>query len=89
MADVSPLLPSYPKGREEGSMRFQGSGNVGKLVAHDPSNALWQSQLATSYGVEAIGLLGQGQSDAALTSFRKACAIQEKLVAEARVIRKD
>jgi tetratricopeptide (TPR) repeat protein len=54
-----------------------------KLVARDPSNALWQSQLATSYGVEAIGLLGQGQSDAALTSFRKAYAIQEKLVAEA------
>jgi tetratricopeptide (TPR) repeat protein len=54
-----------------------------KLVARDPSNALWQSQLATSYGVEATGLLGQGQLDAALTSFRKAYAIQEKLVAEA------
>jgi len=54
-----------------------------KLVASDPSNALWQSQLATSYGVEAIGLLEQGQSDAALTSFRKAYAIQEKLVTEA------
>jgi len=54
-----------------------------KLVARDPSNALWQSQLATSYGVEALGLLGRGQSDAALTSFRKAYAIQEKLVAEA------
>jgi tetratricopeptide (TPR) repeat protein len=54
-----------------------------KLVARDPSNALWQSQLATSYGVEAAGLLGQGQSDAALTGFRRAYAIQEKLVAEA------
>jgi tetratricopeptide (TPR) repeat protein len=54
-----------------------------KLTARDPSNALWQSQLATSYGVEAIGLLGQGQSDAALASYRKAYAIQENLVAEA------
>ena len=54
-----------------------------KLVARDPSNALWQSQLAISYGFEATDLLGQGQSDAALTSFRKAYAIQEKLVAEA------
>src|SRR5919108_4564300 len=25
------------------------------LVARDPSNALWQSQLANSYGVEALG----------------------------------
>ena len=54
-----------------------------KLVARDPANALWQSQLATSYGVEAIVLLGQGQSDAALTSYRKAYAIHEKLTAEA------
>ena len=54
-----------------------------KLVARDPSNALWQSQLATSYSVEATGLLGQGRLDAALTSYRKAYAILEKLVAEA------
>ena len=54
-----------------------------KLVARDSSNALWQSQLATSYSVEATGLLGQGRLDAALTSYRKAYAILEKLVAEA------
>ena len=54
-----------------------------KLVARDSSNALWQSQLATSYSVEATGLLGQGRLDGALTSYRKAYAILEKLVAEA------
>ena len=54
-----------------------------KLVARDSSNALWQSQLATSYSVEATGLLGQGRLDGALTSYRKAYAILEKLVTEA------
>ncbi len=59
-----------------------------KLVARDPSNALWQSQLAISYGVEATDLLGQGQSDAALTSFRKAYAIQKSSLQKLRMIRK-
>src|SRR4030095_1938790 len=54
-----------------------------KLVARDPSNALWQSQLAVSYALEATDLLEQGQLDTALSGFRKAYAIQEKLVAEA------
>jgi tetratricopeptide (TPR) repeat protein len=54
-----------------------------KLVARDPSNALWQSQLAVSYALEATDLLEQGQLDAALSGFRKAYAIQEKRVAEA------
>jgi tetratricopeptide (TPR) repeat protein len=54
-----------------------------KLVARDPSNALWQSQLAVSYALEATDLLEQRQLDAALSGFRKAYAIQEKLVAEA------
>jgi tetratricopeptide (TPR) repeat protein len=54
-----------------------------KLVARDPSNALWQSQLAVSYALEATDLLEQRQLDAALSGFRKAYAILEKLVAEA------
>src|SRR4029077_9047624 len=52
------------------------------LVARDPSNALWQSQLAAGYDSEA-SLLGQGQFDAALSAYRKAYAIREKLVAQA------
>ena len=53
------------------------------LVARDPSNAQWQSQLAAGYDSEALGLSGQGQFDAALSAYRKAYAIREKLVAQA------
>ena len=54
-----------------------------KLVARDPSNALWQTQLAAGYDVDALGLFRQGQLDAALSAYRKAYAIREKLVAQA------
>jgi tetratricopeptide (TPR) repeat protein len=54
-----------------------------KLVARDPSNARWQSQLAISYNTEATRLYGQEQFDAALSEYRKANAIREKLVAQA------
>jgi tetratricopeptide (TPR) repeat protein len=54
-----------------------------KLVARDPSNALWQSQLAVGYDLEATDLLGEGKFDMALSGYRRAYAIREKLVAEA------
>jgi tetratricopeptide (TPR) repeat protein len=54
-----------------------------KLVARDPSNALWQSQLAAGYDIEALSSFRQGQFDATLSDYRKAYAIREKLVAQA------
>jgi tetratricopeptide (TPR) repeat protein len=54
-----------------------------KLVARDPSNARWQSQLAICYDTEATRLYGQQQFDAALSEYHKAYAIREKLVAQA------
>jgi len=54
-----------------------------KLVARNPSNALWQSQLAVGYDLEATDLLAEGKFDMALSGYRKAYAIREKLVAEA------
>jgi tetratricopeptide (TPR) repeat protein len=53
-----------------------------KLVARDPSNARWQSQLAICYDTEATRLYGQEQFDAALSEYRRANAIREKLVAQ-------
>jgi len=54
-----------------------------KLVARDPSNARWQSQLAISYDTEATRLYAHEQFDAALSEYRNANAIREKLVAQA------
>jgi tetratricopeptide (TPR) repeat protein len=73
-----------PGGAAEGANEIRrAQQTLQELVARDSSNALWQSQLANSYGVEATGLLEQGQFDAALSGYRKAYAIREKLVTEA------
>ncbi len=53
------------------------------LVARDPSNARWQSQLAGCHTVEAIHFLSQKKLDDALAKFRQAAEIQEKLAAKA------
>jgi tetratricopeptide (TPR) repeat protein len=60
----------------------QGLAILTDLVARDPSNAVWQMQLAAGYDSQA-DLLGPGQFDAALSAYRKAYAIREKLVAQA------
>lgn len=54
-----------------------------KLVARDPSNGRWQSQLATGYDSEAMRFFGKMQFKEALAPFRKALAIREKLAAQA------
>jgi tetratricopeptide (TPR) repeat protein len=53
-----------------------------KLVARDPSNAWWRSQVATSYESEAWRLLRKMQFDEALAPSRKALGIRESLVAQ-------
>jgi len=83
LAFVNVALKEKGDANEASQAVQQGLGILADLVARDPSNALWQSQLASGYDSEALGLSGQGQFDAALSAYRKAYAIREKLVAQA------
>ena len=82
LAFVNMALKEKGNANEAAQAVQQGLAILGDLVARDPSNTLWQSQLAAGYDTEA-SLFGQEQFDAALSASRKAYAIREKLVAEA------
>ena len=83
VAFVNVAMKEKGDANEAAQVVQQGLTILTDLVARDPSNAGWQSQLAAGYDSQALGLFGQGQFDAALSAYRKAYAIREKLVAQA------